>query len=130
MKNKAFWSLGLVFVMLMISHCVASAQPRGKKKVKASQAKLEKLNRSDRVNLFNKLHNSGKLKKLVKLGRPKKCRLDECWYECQSCGFIYDPVDGDRDQEVERGTAFRSLPSYWVCPVCEVGKDNFHLTTQ
>lgn len=46
-------------------------------------------------------------------------------YECQVCGYIYDPAKGDPDNGVEPGTAFEDLPDDWVCPVCGATKDQF-----
>lgn len=50
---------------------------------------------------------------------------DMRWYECQTCGYLYDPADGDSGSGVARGTSFRDLPDHWVCPICEVGRDAF-----
>lgn len=46
-------------------------------------------------------------------------------YECNVCGYIYDPEQGDPDNGVEAGTAFEDLPDDWVCPECFVGKGDF-----
>lgn len=46
-------------------------------------------------------------------------------YLCEMCGYVYDPVEGDPDNDVKPGTAFEDLPDDWVCPICGVGKDNF-----
>ena len=46
-------------------------------------------------------------------------------YECQICGYIYDPALGDPDNGVAPGTAFESLPADWVCPQCGAGKELF-----
>jgi rubredoxin len=46
-------------------------------------------------------------------------------YECDVCGYVYDPELGDPDNGVEPGTAFEALPDDWVCPECFVGKDSF-----
>ncbi|MDY6826988.1 MAG: rubredoxin [Bacillota bacterium] len=46
-------------------------------------------------------------------------------YECQVCGYIYDPAEGDKDGGIAPGTSFGDLPDDWVCPVCGVGKDEF-----
>ena len=46
-------------------------------------------------------------------------------YQCQPCGYIYDPVVGDPDSGVAPGTSFESLPADWTCPVCGVGKEEF-----
>lgn len=46
-------------------------------------------------------------------------------YECQVCGYVYDPQKGDPDNGVGPGTAFDELPTNWVCPVCGATKDQF-----
>ena len=46
-------------------------------------------------------------------------------YECQVCGYVYDPELGDPDSDVAPGTLFEDLPAYWVCPVCGASKDEF-----
>lgn len=46
-------------------------------------------------------------------------------YECQVCGYIYDPSQGDPDGGIEPGTAFEDIPDDWVCPVCGASKDQF-----
>lgn len=46
-------------------------------------------------------------------------------YQCQMCGYIYDPEEGDPNQGIEPGTPFEDLPDDWTCPICGVGKDQF-----
>lgn len=46
-------------------------------------------------------------------------------YECQPCGYIYDPQVGDPDNGVPAGTAFEDLPDDWTCPLCGAGKEQF-----
>jgi len=46
------------------------------------------------------------------------------WYECTSCGYIYDVTEGDSSADVPPGTTVADLPDGWVCPVCEIGKDS------
>ncbi len=46
-------------------------------------------------------------------------------YECDVCGYVYDPEKGDPENNIEPGTAFKDLPADWICPECGVGKDNF-----
>ena len=46
-------------------------------------------------------------------------------YECEVCGYIYNPAEGDDAAGIAPGTAFENLPEDWVCPVCGVGKDEF-----
>jgi rubredoxin len=50
-------------------------------------------------------------------------------YECDACGYIYDPEEGDPDNGVPKGTPFEKLPATWVCPLCSVGKDRFNKVT-
>ena len=44
---------------------------------------------------------------------------------CESCGFIYDPVEGDQDGGIEPGTPFESIADDWFCPVCGARKKDF-----
>ncbi len=44
---------------------------------------------------------------------------------CNSCGFIYDPDDGDPDGGIPPGTQFEDIPESWFCPVCGARKVDF-----
>jgi len=46
-------------------------------------------------------------------------------FECDVCGYIYDPAKGDPENGVKPGTAFDDLPAEWVCPVCGASQDEF-----
>ncbi len=46
---------------------------------------------------------------------------------CESCGFIYDPADGDPDGGIPPGTAWEDIPDSWFCPVCGARKQDFVL---
>jgi rubredoxin len=46
-------------------------------------------------------------------------------YECDRCGYVYDPLKGDLENGIEVGTAFEDLPEDWVCPDCGAPKDEF-----
>jgi len=46
-------------------------------------------------------------------------------YICTSCGFIYDPDDGDPDGGIPPGTNFDEIPDSWFCPVCGARKADF-----
>jgi len=46
-------------------------------------------------------------------------------YVCTICGYVYDPEQGDPDNDVDPGTAFENLPDDWECPVCGASKDDF-----
>ena len=44
---------------------------------------------------------------------------------CESCGFIYDPAEGDPDGGIAPGTGFEQIPDDWFCPVCGARKKDF-----
>mgnify|MGYP001548924793 FL=1 len=46
-------------------------------------------------------------------------------YVCTICGYVYDPAEGDPDNDVNPGTAWADVPEDWVCPICGAGKDDF-----
>jgi rubredoxin len=46
-------------------------------------------------------------------------------YECNICGYVYDPDVGDPDNGVAAGTAFAYLPDDWECPLCGAPKEEF-----
>ena len=46
-------------------------------------------------------------------------------FQCTVCGYVYDPEQGDPENDVEPGTVFEDLPNDWLCPVCGVGTDQF-----
>jgi rubredoxin len=40
-------------------------------------------------------------------------------FECRSCGYVYDPVEGVKKVGIEAGTPFLELdPASFRCPVC------------
>ena len=46
-------------------------------------------------------------------------------FVCDVCGYEYDEALGDPDNGIEPGTKFEDLPDDFVCPLCEVSKENF-----
>jgi rubredoxin len=46
-------------------------------------------------------------------------------YQCDICGYVYEPVNGDPGAKIPPNTAFEDLPADWVCPICGAGKDQF-----
>ncbi len=46
-------------------------------------------------------------------------------YVCALCGYVYDPVLGEADDDIEPGIDFEQLPEDWCCPICGAGKDEF-----
>lgn len=47
-------------------------------------------------------------------------------YECQACGWIYDPAYGDPEQGIPRNTPFIDLPSDYICPLSGTPKEDFY----
>jgi rubredoxin len=50
---------------------------------------------------------------------------DMAKYQCNVCGWVYDPEKGDPSQNVPPDTPFEDLPEDWTCPECGAGKDEF-----
>ena len=46
-------------------------------------------------------------------------------YECNLCGYIYDPELGDPENGFPAGTPFDKLPDDWLCPECGAPKGDF-----
>lgn len=46
-------------------------------------------------------------------------------WRCMLCGYVYDPDEGDPDNDVPSGTPFEDLPEEWVCPDCGASKEDF-----
>lgn len=46
-------------------------------------------------------------------------------YVCITCGWVYDPEEGDPEGGIAPGTAFEDIPEDWTCPACGVGKEFF-----
>lgn len=46
-------------------------------------------------------------------------------WRCMLCGYVYDPDEGDPDNDVPPGTPFEDLPEEWVCPDCGASKEDF-----
>ena len=48
-------------------------------------------------------------------------------YECDICGWIYDPAIGDPENGIDPGTPFEELPDDWTCPECGAPKSAFSM---
>jgi rubredoxin len=46
-------------------------------------------------------------------------------YKCESCGYVYDPEQGDLINGIAPGTSFEDIPEDWICPLCGVSKKEF-----
>ncbi len=48
-------------------------------------------------------------------------------YQCEVCGWIYDPEIGDPEHGISAGTPFDELPDDWTCPLCGASKAQFRM---
>ncbi len=46
-------------------------------------------------------------------------------HECGACGYIYEPIKGDSQNQILAGLPFGELPSDWRCPVCGARASRF-----
>ncbi len=47
-------------------------------------------------------------------------------FECRSCGYVYDPMDGIKKLNIPVGTAFLELDrNTFRCPVCREGVESY-----
>ena len=46
---------------------------------------------------------------------------------CVECGYVYDPTEGDSEQDIRPGIPFEKLPDDWLCPVCNTSREKFRL---
>ncbi len=44
---------------------------------------------------------------------------------CTVCQWVYDPEQGEPNQDVAPGTAWADVPDYFLCPDCGIGKEVF-----
>ena len=55
--------------------------------------------------------------------QQSKSNLEQNRFECRSCGYIYDPSEGNKKLSIERNTSFELLDiNTFRCPVCRAGK--------
>jgi len=55
----------------------------------------------------------------------KFMEIDEGKYECQACGYVYEPETGDKFAGIPAGTEFSKLPDNFSCPACRSPKAQF-----
>ena len=62
----------------------------------------------------------------VSLGLEKEkstTNLEQNRFECRSCGYIYDPSEGNKKLSIAQNTSFELLDiNTFRCPVCRAGK--------
>lgn len=64
---------------------------------------------------------------MKKMKRPfiKKEAPSYMRHVCSGCGYEYDQLLGDMENDIEPGTPFEKLPEEWICPACGEDKENF-----
>lgn len=55
----------------------------------------------------------------------KFMEINEGKFECQACGYLYEPEKGDKFAGIQPGTEFSSLPENFSCPACRSPKSQF-----
>ncbi len=46
---------------------------------------------------------------------------------CTVCQWVYDPAQGEPNQDVAPGTSWSDVPEYFLCPECGLGKEVFEV---
>ena len=50
--------------------------------------------------------------------------LEHNRFECRSCGYIYDPIEGNKKLNIPKNTPFSEIDgNTFACPVCRAGKN-------
>ena len=50
--------------------------------------------------------------------------LNQNRFECRSCGYIYDPKEGNKKLNIPKNTPFSAIDgNTFACPVCRAGKN-------
>ena len=50
--------------------------------------------------------------------------LEHNRFECRSCGYIYDPTEGNKKLNIPKNTPFSEINgNTFACPVCRAGKN-------
>ena len=64
---------------------------------------------------------------MKKMKRPfmKKEAPSYMRHVCSGCGYEYDQMLGDVENDIAAGTSFEKLPEEWVCPECGEDKTQF-----
>ena len=79
---------------------------------------------SDENNTLNKdIVESLPLKTVEGENQESSTNLDQNRFECRSCGYIYDPSEGNKKLSIAQNTSFELLDiNTFRCPVCRAGK--------
>jgi len=83
---------------------------------------------SDENNILNKdIVESLPLNTVEGENQESSTNLDQNRFECRSCGYIYDPSEGNKKLGIAKDTSFDLLDiNTFRCPVCRAGKVFFN----
>ena len=82
--------------------------------------------RNRRAEFVDKCWNLIDWHKVAKrMEKPRVALKDMSRYVCITCGWVYDPQEGDPESGIPAGTPFEDIPEEWLCPACGVGKEMF-----
>ena len=83
---------------------------------------------SDENNILNKdFVESLPLNTVEGENQESSTNLDQNRFECRSCGYIYDPSEGNKKLGIAKDTSFDLLDiNTFRCPVCRAGKVFFN----
>ena len=83
---------------------------------------IKSTSNSDNLSDYNENENSSQ----TPLGIETKdvtTNLEQNRFECRSCGYIYDPSEGNKKLSIAQNTSFELLDiNTFRCPVCRAGK--------
>ena len=83
---------------------------------------IKSTSNSDNLSDYNENENSSQ----TPLGIETKdvtTNLEQNRFECRSCGYIYDPSEGNKKLSIAQNTSFQLLDiNTFRCPVCRAGK--------
>ena len=48
-------------------------------------------------------------------------------WQCRTCGYIYDEVEGDPLEGHKPGLRWKDVPDDWECPLCGTPKADFDM---
>ena len=87
----------------------------------------DEIKKTDEINKISKLDSDETMSSVESDGPSESIQdADSNLYECRSCGYVYDPIDGVKKFDIPSGTAFLDLDqANFRCPVCRMGVDAF-----
>ncbi len=81
---------------------------------------------SDNNQIIEDLSKNDLTSKLSQENNEPSSNLEQNRFECRGCGYIYDPVEGNKKLNIPQNTPFIAIDGKtFACPVCRAGK-NFY----